>query len=107
MQLKHTKKICAVYGEGAATNRTCQKWFVKFCAGGFSLDDAAWLGRPVEVDSDQIETLIEKNQHSTMQAIADILEIFKSIKLLVKTKNMSFILWKKKHMDSLVSPVYL
>ena len=73
----------------------------------FSLDDAAWLGRPVEVDSDQTETLIEKNQHSTMQAIADILEIFKSIKLLVKTKNMSFILWKKKHMDSLVSPVYL
>ena len=24
------KKICAVYGEGAVTNRTCQKWFVKF-----------------------------------------------------------------------------
>ena len=29
------------------------------CAGDFSLDDAAWLGRPVEIDSDQIETLIE------------------------------------------------
>ena len=23
------KKICAVYGEGAATDRTCQKWFAK------------------------------------------------------------------------------
>ena len=30
MQLKHTKKICAVYGEGAVTDRMCQKWFVKF-----------------------------------------------------------------------------
>ena len=24
------KKICAVYGEGAVTDPTCQKWFVKF-----------------------------------------------------------------------------
>ena len=45
------KKICAVYEEGAVTDRTCQKWFVKFRAGDFSLDDAPWLGRPVEVDS--------------------------------------------------------
>ena len=30
MQLKCTKKICAVYGEGAVTDRMCQKWFVKF-----------------------------------------------------------------------------
>ena len=30
MQLKHKKKICAVYGEGAVTDRMCQKWFAKF-----------------------------------------------------------------------------
>ena len=30
---------------------------VKFCAGDFSLDNALQLGRLVEVDSDQIETL--------------------------------------------------
>ena len=24
------KKICAAYGEGAVTDRTCQKWFAKF-----------------------------------------------------------------------------
>ena len=23
-------KICAVYGEGAVTNRMCQKWFARF-----------------------------------------------------------------------------
>ena len=50
------KKICAVYGEGAVTDWTCQKWFVKFHAGDFSLNDAPRSGRPVEVDSDQIET---------------------------------------------------
>ena len=25
-------KICAAYGEGAVTDQTCQKWFVKFLA---------------------------------------------------------------------------
>ena len=66
------KKICAVYGEGAVTDWTCQTWFAKFCAGDFSLDNAPRSGRPVEVDSDQIETLIENNQRYTTWEIADI-----------------------------------
>ena len=27
--------FCAVYGEGAMTDRMCQKWFMKFQAEGF------------------------------------------------------------------------
>ena len=61
MQLKYKKRICAVYGEGAVTDRRGQKWFVKLCAKDFLLDDAPQSSRPVEVDSDQIETLIENN----------------------------------------------
>ena len=61
------------------------------------LDDAPWSGRTVEVDSDQIETLIENNQCYTMREIADILKISKSIKLFVKMKTVSFILQKKQH----------
>ena len=72
-----------------------QEWFAKFCAGDFLLDDAPQSGRPVEVDSDQINTLIENNQHYATWETADILKISKSIKLLVKMKNVSFILWKK------------
>ena len=60
------------------TDETCQKWSAKFHAGDFSLDDAPWSGRPVEVDSDQIETLIEKNQCYTTREIPDILKITKS-----------------------------
>ena len=66
-----------MYGEGAVTDRTCQKWFAKFRAGDFLLDDAPRSGRPVEVDSDQMETLIENNQRYTRE-IADILKISKS-----------------------------
>ena len=72
------KKICAVCGKGAVTDPTCQKWFAKFPAGDFSLDDAPRSGRPVEVDSDQIQILIENNQHYTTQEIANILKISKS-----------------------------
>ena len=61
-----------------ATDQICQKWFVKLHAGDFQLDGAPHLGRPVEVDSDQIETLFENNQCDTMQEIADILKISKS-----------------------------
>ena len=55
-----------------------------------SLDNALLSGRRVEVDSDQIETLFENNQCSTMQEISEILKISKSIKLLVKMKNVLY-----------------
>ena len=62
---------------------------------GISCCDAPPSGRPVGFDSDQIETLIENNQRYTTWEIIDILKISKSIKLLVKMKNASFILQKK------------
>ena len=66
MKLKcKKKKICAVCGEEAETYQICQKWFTKFRAGDFLLDDAPQSGRPVEIKSDQIETLrtISVNHH--------------------------------------------
>ena len=53
-------------------------WFVKFRAGDFLLDDAPRSGRPVEVDSNQMETLIENNQYYATLEIADIFKISKS-----------------------------
>ena len=36
--------ICAVYREGAVVEQMCQKWFAKFHAGDFSLDNApGWV----------------------------------------------------------------
>ena len=98
------KKICTMCGEDAVTDRVCQKWFVKCYAGDFSLDDAPWSGRSVEVDSDQIKTLIENNQHYATWEIADILKISNSIKLLVKMKNVSFM---EKTKQTLANPIYL
>ena len=71
------KKICTVYGEGAVTDEMSLAQFAKFRARNFSLDSAPWSVRPVEVDSDQIKTLIENNQCYTMWEIANILKISK------------------------------
>ena len=97
MQLKHThRKICAAYGESTVTDQTCQKWFVKFRAGDFSLDDAPRSGRPVEVDSDQIETLIVYNQCCTMWERADLLKISKSIVIGENKKCVFYFMEKTK-----------
>ena len=84
-----------MYGEGTLTDRMCHKWFVKFRAGDFSLDDAPQWCRPVEVNSDQIETIIENSQCYAMQEIANIFKMSKSIKLLVKMKNVFYFVEKK------------
>ena len=65
-------------------------------AGDFSLDDAPRSGRLVEVNSNQIETLIESNQCYTTRNIADIHEVCKSIKLLVKMKSVFYFMEKTK-----------
>ena len=70
----------------------CQKWFTKFCAADSFLDNAPRSGRPVEVDSGQTQTLIENNQHYATWERTDMLRISKSIMLLVKMKNLYFIL---------------
>ena len=76
---------------------------MQFRAGDFWLEDAPPSGRPVEVDSDQIATLIENNQCSTAREIANIFT--KSIKLLVKMKNVSYFT-EKKHRDFLANPIH-
>ena len=73
-----------MYGEGAVIDRMCQKGFANFHAGDFLLDNALGLGRPVEIDSDQVNTLTENNQLYTTWKITNTLKISKSIKLSVK-----------------------
>ena len=53
------------------------------------------VGRPTEIDSNQIKMLIDNNQCFIIREIADIFKISKLIKLLVKMKNVSFVLQKK------------
>ena len=70
-------KICAVYGEGAVAERTVRKWFAKFKADDFNLEDQERPGRP-STDEDQIKTLIENNPRYTTRELAEMLNMSKS-----------------------------
>ena len=93
--MQKEKIVCTVYGEGALTDWACQEWVVKFHSGDCWLDDIQPSDRPVEVDGDQTELLTENNWHYTTREITDILKISKSIKLLMKMKNVSLFDGKK------------
>ena len=87
------KKNCVVYGEGAVTDQMCQKWFAKFCARDFLLDTVPQSNRPVEVDSDQIETLRTINLY-TMREIANKLTMSQNNKVI--GENEKYIFYGKK-----------
>ena len=67
----------------------------------FMLEISLWMMFHGRID--QLKMTEIKLRHSTrtinMWERADILKIYKSMKLLVKMKNVSFILWKKPHTD--------
>lgn len=72
------KKIAHVYGEDAVTESTVRRWFVKFRAGNFDLEDADRPGRPSAVDDDQIKVQIETNPRLTTREIAEAVGVPKS-----------------------------
>ena len=72
---KTRKKLRAVYGDEALKERQCQNWFDKFRSGDFSLEDEKRSGRPIEVDDDLIEAIIDSDRHGTTREIAEKLRV--------------------------------
>ena len=62
----------------AAAERTVRKWFSRFKAGDFNLEDQERPGRRSTTDEDQIKTLIENNPRYTTRQLAEMLKISKS-----------------------------
>jgi len=73
---KTRKKICAVYGEDAISDRMCQKCFATFHSGEMNIEDAPLAG--VTTDVDQITALIDSDRQITVREIAARLNIGKS-----------------------------
>ena len=73
-----TRNICAVYGENAFSSRTCRKWFRRFRAGNFCLEDEERSGRPPRTDEDKIRDHVEKSRSLTVQEMSNVLKIPKT-----------------------------
>ncbi|GFW95434.1 histone-lysine N-methyltransferase SETMAR [Trichonephila clavipes] len=58
--MKGKRNLSDVFGE-VVTARTCQRWLVKFCLGGFSLKDEPISGRPSDVIAEMLRSMIRRN----------------------------------------------
>ena len=87
------KDLCSVWRRYC--DRMCRKQFVKFLGTIDILAKLFFAMGPSYALEDVQQHPWPLPNRSQQQEIANILEISKSIKLLVKMKNVSFILWKK------------
>lgn len=63
----HTKENLQFMEKCTANEQTYQKQFVKFFAGNFALNDVRWLGKLIEVYSNQMKALLKYCQCYLMQ----------------------------------------
>lgn len=79
------KDICTVYGADAVSRSTCFKWFQKFRAGDFSLENEPHASRPREVDDDKLVELVNANPHYTTRELGAMLNVsFQTISTYLK-----------------------
>lgn len=62
-------KISAVYPDSLSLSK-CEKWFARFRAGDFNLDDRPKSGRPSDFDNTVLETLIESDSRLSSREMA-------------------------------------
>jgi histone-lysine N-methyltransferase SETMAR len=73
-----TYAICSVYGDDAVSARTSQRWFERFRDGNFDLDDEERSGRPSELKSDELESLLQENPRQSTRELAAQLNVNQS-----------------------------
>ncbi|XP_076753327.1 histone-lysine N-methyltransferase SETMAR-like [Xylocopa sonorina] len=73
--MQAAKTLCDVYVDEALKERQCQNWFKKFRSGGLSLKDDQRSARPVELNEDEIKTIIEADRRVTTRETAEKLNV--------------------------------
>ena len=73
-----TEKICEVYGDGAISKRTVGKWFKRFKAGKFNLEDQGRSGRPMSADGEKLKALLYENPRYSIRELGIMLGLSKS-----------------------------
>lgn len=67
---KAARHICSVYGVHAISERTAQKWFLRFKNGDFGVQDHTHTGRPSNFCEEQLNQLIHDNPRQTTRELS-------------------------------------
>ena len=89
-----TCNIKNAFGPGTANEHIVHWWFKKFCKGDESLEDEECSGWPLEVDNDQLRTIIEADPLTTTRDVVKELNVDHSmviqhLKQIGKVKKLS------------------
>ena len=68
---KTTNNMCHTMGQDIISTRSAQRWFDRFNNGNFELDNSSHSGRPVEVDLDRLQQLIEDDPRLTTRCLVE------------------------------------
>lgn len=79
-----------LYGWNFFLKCKCQNWVVWFCGNDFSVEDAQRSGSPSDIDDDEINALVEENEHSITQAHATALKVFSGSLLVISNCLVSW-----------------
>ncbi|KAG5318840.1 MOS1T transposase, partial [Pseudoatta argentina] len=78
-----------VYSEHALTEQTCRKWFARFKAGDFDLDDKERPGQPKKFEDNDLQALLNENSCQTLKELSTSLEVdFSTIGKRLKSLGM-------------------
>ena len=66
------QNLSKVYAENAPSERTCYRWFKKFRAGNFSMEEEERFGRPNSIDVHKLIELIESDSFSTSSELSSL-----------------------------------
>ncbi len=70
--------ICFAYRDNAVSVRTCQNWFARFREGNFNLEDEERSGRPQELETNELESLLEEDPRQSTRELALKLQVDQS-----------------------------
>ncbi|XP_014788132.1 histone-lysine N-methyltransferase SETMAR-like [Octopus bimaculoides] len=66
-----TRNIHSTYGEECPNERTCRSWIAKFGSEGFSPENEARTGRPIEFDDKLLLAELEKHHTVSVEELAN------------------------------------
>ncbi|KAG5314671.1 MOS1T transposase, partial [Pseudoatta argentina] len=77
-----------VYSEHALAEQTCRKWFARFKAGDFDLDDKERPGQPKKFEDNDLQALLNENSCQTLKELSTLEVDFSTIGKLLKSLGM-------------------
>lgn len=67
--------LVEVYSEHTLAEQTCRKWFARFKAGDFELEDKERPGQPKKFEDKELEALLNEDSSQTLQELSTSLEV--------------------------------